>query len=94
MAAGSNSLTRVFGGSPIGVLLRLVLLCVIVGLVMDQLNLNAFEVLRHAARAIEELIANSADLLRHIGRYFLIGAMVVIPIWILLRIFRMGSGRG
>jgi hypothetical protein len=90
---GSSSLTRVFGGSPLGVLLRLALLCVIVGLVLDQLDLDAFELFRWAARAIEDLIANSADLLRLIGRYFLIGAMVVIPIWIVMRVLKVGTGR-
>lgn len=93
MAAGSNSMTRIFGGSPLGVLVRLALLCIIVGLVMDQLDLDAFALLRHIARVIEEAIANSADLLRHVGRYFIIGAMVVIPIWILIRVFRVSSGR-
>jgi hypothetical protein len=86
-------LSRVIGGSPIGVIVRLALLCVLVGLVLDQLDLDAFELLRWAARVIEDAIANSADLLRQIGRYFLVGAMVVIPIWIVLRLLRVGSGR-
>lgn len=88
-----SGMTRIFGGSPLGVLVRLALLCVIVGLVLDQLDLNAMEMFRWAARQVEEVIANSADVLRLIGRYFLIGAMVVIPIWIVLRIFRVGTGQ-
>ncbi|MBB3972913.1 DUF6460 domain-containing protein [Hansschlegelia beijingensis] len=93
MRYGSAGLTRVFGGSPIGVLARLALLCVIVGLVLDQLDLDAFEIFRWASHLVRDAIANSADLLRLIGRYFLIGAVVVVPIWILLRVFRIGSGR-
>lgn len=90
---GSGGLSRIIGGSPIGVVIRLALLCVIVGLVLDQLDLNAFELFRWAVDEIEDLIRNSADLLRQIGRYFLIGAAVVIPIWILTRVLRVGSGR-
>ncbi len=88
-----DGLTRVFGGSPLGVLLRLALLCVIVGLILDQLDLDAFQLFRHAIRALEEMLANSADLLRALGHYFLIGAMVVIPVWIVMRILRVGGGR-
>lgn len=90
---GSSGAARVFGGSPFGVLIRLALLCVVVGLVLDQLDLNAFDLFHRAVRAVEELFANSAELLRAIGRYFLIGAMVVIPIWILVRVFSVGTGR-
>lgn len=91
--SSGGTLTRIFGGSPLGVLVRLALLCVIVGLVLDQLDLDAFELFRWVVDQVEELIRNSADVLKKIGRYFLIGAMVVIPIWIVLRILKVGSGR-
>lgn len=90
---GSGAMTRIFGGSPIGVLVRLALLCVIVGLVLDQLHLDAFELFRWAVDSIEDMIRNSADVLRLIGRYFLIGAMVVIPIWLLMRVLNVGGRR-
>lgn len=92
-AGSGGTMTRIFGGSPLGVLVRLALLCVIVGLILDQLDLDAFRLLRWVVDSIEDLVRNSADVLKQIGRYFLIGAMVVIPIWILLRIFRVGGGR-
>ncbi|MFC3694850.1 DUF6460 domain-containing protein [Chenggangzhangella methanolivorans] len=90
---GSGTMTRIFGGSPLGVLIRLALLCVIVGLILDQLDLNAFELFRWVADEIENLIRNSADVLRLIGRYFLIGAAVVIPIWIVMRVLNVGGRR-
>lgn len=90
---GSGGLSRIIGGSPLGVLVRLALLCVIVGLVLDQLHLDAFELFRWAMDALEDAIRNSADVLKLIGRYFLIGAMVVIPVWIVLRILKVGSSR-
>lgn len=90
---GSGGLSRVIGGSPLGVLVRLALLCVIVGLVLDQLHLDAFELFRWAVDAVEDVIRNSADVLKQIGRYFLIGALVVIPVWIVLRVLRVGAGR-
>ncbi|WP_020179971.1 DUF6460 domain-containing protein [Methylopila sp. M107] len=88
-----GGMSRIFGGSPIGVIIRLALLCVIVGLVLDQLDINALQLFRWAVDRIEDLIRNSADVIKLVGRYFLIGAAVVIPIWVLMRVFRMGSGR-
>lgn len=88
-----GGLSRIVGGSPLGVLVRIALLCVIVGLVLDQLDLNAFELFRWAVDQIEDAIRNSAHVLKQIGRYFLIGAVVVVPIWILLRVLKLGSGR-
>lgn len=90
---GSGTMTRIFGGSPIGVLVRLALLCVIVGLILDQLHLDAFELFRWIADGIEDLVRNSADVLKLIGRYFLIGAAVVIPIWLVMRLLNVGGRR-
>lgn len=91
--SSGGGLQRIIGGSPLGVAVRLVLLCVIVGLILDQLDINALQLFRWAVDQIEELIRNSADVLKLIGRYFLIGAAVVIPVWIILRILRVGSGK-
>ena len=88
-----GGVSRIVGGSPLGVLVRLALLCVIVGLVLDQLDLNAFELFEWAIEQIEDAIRNSAHVLKQIGRYFLIGAVVVVPIWIILRVLRLGAGR-
>ncbi|GBD46863.1 DUF6460 domain-containing protein [Methylopila sp. Yamaguchi] len=93
MSYGSSGASRFFGGSPIGVILRLLLLCVIVGLVLDQLDLDVFRLLDYAIDVVRDLIANSADLLRTLLRYLIIGAMVVIPIWLVLRLLKIGSGR-
>lgn len=93
MAFGSSGASRFFGGSPLGVLLRLLLLCIIVGLVLDQLDLDVFRLLDYVIDVARDLIANSADVLRKLLRYFLIGAAVVIPIWLILRLLRIGSGR-
>jgi hypothetical protein len=93
MSYQSSGAARFFGGSPIGVILRLLLLCVIVGLVLDQLDLDVFRLLDYAIDVVRDLIANSADLLRTLLRYLIIGAMVVIPIWLILRVLKIGAGR-
>lgn len=93
VATGSSGASRYFGGSPLGVILRLLVLCVVVGLILDQLDLDVFRLLDRAMDVVRDLVANSADLLRLILRYFLIGAAVVIPIWIIMRLLKVGSGR-
>ncbi|GLK80122.1 DUF6460 domain-containing protein [Methylopila turkensis] len=93
MSYGSSGVSRFLGGSPLGVLLRLLLLCVIVGLVLDQLDLDVFRLLDYAIDVVRDLLANSADLLRALLRYLIIGAAVVIPVWLILRVLKIGSGR-
>ncbi|MFD1333097.1 DUF6460 domain-containing protein [Methylopila musalis] len=89
----SGGVSRFLGGSPLGVLLRLVALCVVVGLILDQLDLDVFRLLDYALDVIRDLFANSADLIRALLRWLMIGAAVVIPVWIVLRLLKVGSGR-
>jgi H+/Cl- antiporter ClcA len=83
---------RFFGDSITGTLTRLVLLSIVVGIIFSALGItpfNLFERLNHLFRRIMEL---SADTIRGALGYFLLGAMIVFPIWFLLRLFRRGRG--
>jgi H+/Cl- antiporter ClcA len=81
-----------FGESIAGTLIRLVLLSIVVGVIFSALGItpfNLFERLQHLLRNIMEL---SADTIRWALGYFLLGAVIVFPIWFLVRLF--GRGRG
>lgn len=82
-------LHRFLGGSPWSVIIRLLVLSLIVGAAMVYFNLtprDLYETLRHA---VESLIGNSVESLRAIFSYIVYGAMVVVPIFIILRLLRM-----
>ncbi len=78
-----------FGGNPIGVIIRLVLLSIVVGVVMSALGITPANVFYHLdllVRRIYDMGFGSAEwLLQH----FLIGAVIVIPIWLIARLIGM-----
>ncbi|TDR94024.1 DUF6460 domain-containing protein [Enterovirga rhinocerotis] len=81
-----SSLDRWLGGSPLGVLLRLIVLSLIVGVILHALGLTPLSLLRSVAHSIESLFGFGWDAVEDIGRYVLTGAVIVIPIWLITRL--------
>jgi hypothetical protein len=80
--------TRFFGGHPIAVLVRLVLLSIIVGIILSALDItsiNLFDRLNLLARRLYDVGTGTADWLL---KYFMLGAVVVFPIWLVARLIR------
>jgi hypothetical protein len=88
-----DPLVTFFGGSPGGVIVRLIVLSLFVGFVMTWLGLSPNDLLRSAERLFRDAWFNSADMFRSILAYTLTGAAVVIPIWLLMRVFSVGRRR-
>lgn len=83
MAIDRNTL---IGGNPLGVLIRLVLLSIVVGIVLSALGIspqNLFYHLNILARRIYDLGFGVFD---WILQYFVLGAMVVFPVWLIARL--------
>jgi uncharacterized protein DUF6460 len=85
---------RFFGGNPGLVLLRLAILSLVVGVILAALGFSPFDILR----SIQELIARIYDLgfeaIEKAGRYFLLGAVIVFPVWFIARLFKMMARGG
>jgi len=84
----------IFGGNPLAVLLRLLVLSVVVGVVLSALGITPRNFLYHIEvllRRIYDLGFNAFDWLLE---YLLLGAMVVIPIWLIARLIGTFAGRG
>lgn len=82
--------TRFFGGSPAAVLLRLVAISFVLGIILSALGVSPFDIingLRNLARRIYEL---GFDSIEWIIRYFLLGAVIVFPVWLIVRIMKIG----
>jgi Domain of unknown function (DUF6460) len=86
-------LDRFFGGPPLSVIFRLILLSILVGVILKVLGLDPFNILR----SIEDLIRFVWDLgfdaVVWLWRYFLLGAVIVVPIWLIVRLMRAPKGR-
>ena len=88
-----NAATRFFGGPPLMVIFRLVLLCVLVGVVLRVLGLDPLNIFHSVERLIRAVWDMGFDAVLWLWRYFLLGAVIVIPIWLILRIMRAPKGR-
>ncbi|EJW12300.1 hypothetical protein A33M_2210 [Rhodovulum sp. PH10] len=88
---GRSGLHRFLGGSPGAVLLRLVLLSVLVGVVLSALGLDPRDIFRSVERLFLHVWNMGFDAVLWLWRYFLLGAVLVIPIWLVLRLAKVGS---
>jgi hypothetical protein len=84
---------RFFGGSPLGVLLRLVILSIIVGVLLAALGVDPWNIWRSFEALVRRVMSMGFEAVEWIWRYFLLGAVIVIPIWIVARLLQMRGRR-
>ena len=89
----NNALTRVFGGSPLAVLGRLILISILVGVILAALGLDPWNILRSVERLLRSIWEMGFDAFWWLWRYFLLGAVVVIPIWLIMRMVNAPRGK-
>ena len=76
------------GGSAWSVLVKLVFLSLLVGAFLAFLDVTPFELFNRVLRMLRSVFGLGFDTLRDVGRWILYGAMIVVPIWLVLRLFR------
>ena len=82
----ANPLQRLFGYNPRETVVRLVFLSILVGALMAIFRVTPLELYDIISNAIERLLADHFRLIRDIFRYFVYGAMIVVPNWLILRL--------
>lgn len=85
----ANPLQRLFGNNPRETLVRLIFLSILVGALMAIFRVTPIELFDIISDAIERLLADHFRLIRDIFRYFAYGAMIVVPIWLILRLINI-----
>ncbi len=88
-----TGLSRFLGGSPAQVLLRLVFLSFVVGIILSALNISPLDLINNAVEFVQRLWHMGFRALSHLGSYLVVGAVVVVPIWLITRILAMGKSR-
>ncbi len=86
-----DTVARFFGGSPGGVIIRLVVLSFIVGVVLSALGVSPFDIVNSLRRLIRQIYESGFDTIVWAWRYFLIGAIIVFPVWLVIRLLKFGS---
>lgn len=77
---------RFLGGSPGTVIIKLIFISLLVGAFMAALGITPMGLFDRLSRMISGLFSFSFETVKEVGRWLLYGAMIVIPIWLILRI--------
>jgi uncharacterized membrane protein len=85
-ANAPSSAERFFGGSPGGVIVRLLLISLVVGFLMSVLGFDVRDVVHGAVNLFREALRDGFGIFRNLGFYILTGAALVVPIWLLIRL--------
>jgi hypothetical protein len=80
---------RFFGGNPALVLSRLVILSLIVGVVLAALGFSPYDILQNLRDLAQRIYDMGFAAIEKGFRYFLLGAVIVFPIWVVMRVFKL-----
>jgi uncharacterized protein DUF6460 len=75
-----------FGESVAGTIIRLVLLSIVVGIVFSALGINLFNIVERLQQLVRNIINLGFDTFHSAFQYFLLGVVVVVPIWFVMRL--------
>ena len=82
-----------FGESVGGTIIRLVLLSIVVGIVLSALGITPYNIVERFQLLVQRIADLGFDAFHWAFTYFLLGAMVVIPIWFIVRLVDQASDR-
>src|ERR1700732_1692248 len=87
LPAANDGLYRFLGGSPLAVAFRLILFFILVGVVPPAIGFDPWNILKSIQLLFQRLWDLGFDAVNWLWRYFLLGAVIVIPVWLLTRLF-------
>ena len=88
-----NAAARFLGGSPVAVFFRLLFASMLVGAFLVWLDISPFEIFANLRRLIDYIWSLGFDAVREIGHYIAAGAIIVVPIWLILRLMSFRAPR-
>ncbi len=87
------ALERFFGGSPGAVLARLVVMSVIVGIIFSTIGIHPYELIESIQRLALRLYNMGFDAFAWLFAYLWLGALVVVPVWFISRVWTVYFSR-
>jgi hypothetical protein len=89
----STALSRFLGGSPGAVFLRLLFVSLIVGAFLMWLDIRPEDIFRGILQMADHIRRLGFAAVREVANYIFAGAVIVLPIWLVLRLMNMRNGR-
>src|SRR5580704_812191 len=86
----NDVVNRFFGGPPLSVVLRIILLSVVVGVILSALGLDPRDIWQSLVDLVTRIWNMGWDAVVWLWRYFLLGAVIVVPIWLVMRLAKLG----
>jgi hypothetical protein len=83
----NGNIERFLGGSPLGVLVRLLFISLLVGAAMAFLGLSPRGLFDSALRFVRSITDLGFDAVREVGGWAIAGALIVVPLWLISRLF-------
>ena len=83
----NGSVDRFLGGSPLGVLVRLLFISLLVGAAMAFLGLSPRALYETVARFVRSIGDLGFGAVSEVGQWVIAGALIVVPLWLLARLF-------
>ena len=72
---------------------KLIAASLVVGLILDYLDLGPEDVLALVAGVAQDLMASVGDIAERAASYVLLGAVIVVPLWLAVQLWRKMRGR-
>lgn len=82
-----SNLNRFLGGSPGSVLAKLIFLSLLVGAFLAFLDITPFGLIEGLFNWIGSVLDLSLETVKEVGLWILYGAVIVVPLWLLSRLF-------
>ncbi|MGD0563705.1 MAG: DUF6460 domain-containing protein [Roseiarcus sp.] len=82
----NSAITGFLGGSPASVALRLIVVSFIVGMILVTFGFEPADIVDSFMRMVHRLVEFGLTDVRQIGRVLATGALVVLPVWFVLRL--------
>jgi Family of unknown function (DUF6460) len=80
-------MNRFIGGSRASVLAKLIFLSLLVGAFMAFLEITPFGLIEGLFDWVRSVLDLSLDTVKDVGLWILYGAIIVVPLWLLTRLF-------
>jgi Family of unknown function (DUF6460) len=85
---------RFFGGSPAAVVVKLSIVSIMIGIVLSFFGFNPANLYDAIIRLSDWISSLGLDAVKTVLRYLILGAIIVVPLWLLSRVFSLfGSER-
>lgn len=89
-----NFVTRFFGGSPTAVLMRLVVVSFVLGIVLSALGVSPLNIVDGLHRLFLRIYSLGFESVEWLFNYFLLGAVIVFPVWLIVRVLKVARRGG